>query len=63
MSKLSRYCILILAILCLVIILQNMATVSVVFLFWQFSMPRAVLIALMLVIGLLIGLLLKNHRK
>ena len=63
MSKLSRYCILILAILCLVIILQNMATVSVAFLFWQFSMPRAVLIALMLVIGLLIGLLLKNHRK
>ena len=63
MSKLSKYFILILAVLSLVVILQNMAIVSVAFLFWQFSMPRAVLICLMLVIGLLIGLLLKNHRK
>ena len=63
MSKLYRYFILILSILCLVIVLQNMATVSISFLFWDFAMPRAILIALMLVIGLLIGLILKSNRE
>ncbi|ASP47827.1 LapA family protein [Cognaticolwellia beringensis] len=63
MSKLNRYLILILSILCLVIVLQNIATVSISFLFWEFSMPRAILIGLMLVIGLLIGLILKSNRK
>ncbi|AWB59255.1 MULTISPECIES: LapA family protein [unclassified Colwellia] len=63
MSKLHRYFILILSILCLVIVLQNMATVSISFLFWDFAMPRAILIALMLVIGLLIGLILKSNRE
>jgi len=63
MSKLNRYLILILSILCLVIVLQNMATVSISFLFWEFAMPRAILIGLMLMIGLLIGLILKSNRK
>lgn len=63
MSKLHRYFILILSILCLVIVLQNMATVGISFLFWDFAMPRAILIALMLVIGLLIGLILKSNRE
>jgi len=63
MSKLNRYLILVLSILCLVIVLQNMATVSISFLFWEFSMPRAILIGMMLVIGLLIGLILKSNRK
>lgn len=63
MSKLHRYFILILSILCLIIVLQNMATVSISFLFWDFAMPRAILIALMLVIGLLIGLILKSNRE
>lgn len=63
MSKLHRYFILILSILCLVIVLQNMETVSISFLFWDFAMPRAILIGLMLVIGLLIGLILKSKRE
>ncbi|ARD44214.1 hypothetical protein A3Q33_07745 [Colwellia sp. PAMC 21821] len=63
MSKLNRYLILVLSILCLVIVLQNMETVSISFLFWEFSMPRAILIGMMLVIGLLIGLILKSNRK
>ncbi|MBA6390019.1 LapA family protein [Colwellia sp. BRX10-3] len=63
MSKLNRYLILVLSILCLVIVLQNMATVSISFLFWEFSMPRAILIGLMLVVGLLIGLILKSNHK
>ncbi|WP_353615524.1 LapA family protein [Colwellia sp. PAMC 21821] len=40
-----------------------METVSISFLFWEFSMPRAILIGMMLVIGLLIGLILKSNRK
>jgi uncharacterized integral membrane protein len=40
-----------------------MATVSISFLFWDFAMPRAILIGLMLVIGLLIGLILKSKRE
>jgi uncharacterized integral membrane protein len=63
MSKIHRYFILILTILCLIIVLQNMATVSISFLFWDFAMPRAILIGLMLVIGLLIGLILKSKRE
>lgn len=63
MSKINRYLILVLSILCLVIVLQNMATVSISFLFWEFSMPRAILIGLMLVVGLLIGLILKSNHK
>ena len=63
MSKLNRYLILILSILCLIIVLQNMATVSISFLFWEFSMPRAILIGMMLLLGLLIGLILKSNRK
>ena len=63
MSKINRYFILILSILCLVIVLQNMATVSISFLFWEFSMPRAILIGIMLVIGLLIGFILKSNRN
>ena len=63
MSKIHRYFILILTILCLIIVLQNMATVSISFLFWDFAMPRAILIGLILVIGLLIGLILKSKRE
>ncbi|MEH6594622.1 MAG: lipopolysaccharide assembly protein LapA domain-containing protein [Colwellia polaris] len=63
MSKLHRYFILILSILCLIIVLQNMATVSISFLFWEFAIPRAILIGLMLIIGLIIGLIIKSKRK
>ena len=63
MSKLHRYFILILSILCLIIVLQNMATVSISFLFWEFAIPRAILIGLMLIIGLLIGLIIKSNRN
>jgi putative membrane protein len=63
MSKLHRYFILILSILCLIIVFQNMATVSISFLFWEFAIPRAILIGLMLIIGLIIGLIIKSKRK
>ncbi|WP_233131318.1 lipopolysaccharide assembly protein LapA domain-containing protein [Colwellia polaris] len=40
-----------------------MATVSISFLFWEFAIPRAILIGLMLIIGLIIGLIIKSKRK
>lgn len=39
----------------LLFIVQNMAMVEIQFLFWSFSLPRAIFLALLLLIGMLIG--------
>ena len=63
MHKLHQYVVIALSILVAIFILQNMQTVAVDILFWQINMPRALLIAFVLVIGLLIGLLLRFGRN
>ena len=62
MHKLHQYLVIALSLLVAIFILQNMETVAVNILFWQINMPRAVLIALLLSIGILIGLLLRFGR-
>lgn len=63
MHKLHQYTVIGLAILAAIFILQNMQTVVVNILFWQINMPRALLIAFLLIIGILIGLLLRFGRN
>jgi uncharacterized integral membrane protein len=63
MHKLHQYLVITLSLLVAVFILQNMQTVAVNILFWQINMPRALLIALLLSIGILIGLLLRFGRN
>ncbi|MEP7703772.1 LapA family protein [Paraglaciecola sp. 25GB23A] len=63
MHKLHQYLVIALSILAAIFILQNMQTVAVDILFWQINMPRALLIAFVLVIGILIGLLVRFGRN
>ena len=63
MHKLHQYTVIGLTILAAIFILQNMQTVTVNILFWQINMPRALLIGFLLVIGILIGLLLRLGRN
>ena len=62
MQKLHQYSVIALSVLVVIFILQNMQTVSVNVFFWQLNMPRALFIALVLIIGILIGVLLRNNR-
>ncbi|WP_339720058.1 LapA family protein [uncultured Paraglaciecola sp.] len=51
-------------ILVLVIVLQNMEIVTVDLLFWEISLPRAVLLSLTLLIGIVLGFIIhKGHRS
>lgn len=50
-----------LAVLALIFLLQNIAAVSVSFLFWDISMSRAVLIFFSLLIGFVIGWFLNSY--
>lgn len=65
MNKLNikRIVLIILVTLFLVFILQNLEQVSVPFLIWEVGMPRSLLIAVILLIGVVIGLLLKNKPR
>lgn len=63
MQKLHQYLVIALSILAAIFILQNMQTVAVDILFWQINMPRALLISFVLIIGILIGLLIRFGRK
>ncbi len=56
--KVKTIIILILAILALVIIVQNTEVVPIQILFWQLLMSRIILILLLLVIGFAIGFIL-----
>lgn len=43
-------------------ILQNVVTVELTFLFWTISLPRAILLAIVFGIGVLVGWILKSLR-
>ena len=53
------------AILALVLLftLQNMEFVTITFLFWQFSLPRAMLFFLLLIAGIISGWVLRGIAK
>jgi uncharacterized integral membrane protein len=58
--------ILILAVLALLFVFQNVAIVEIQFLFWSTSMPRSLLVVLLLATGVTIGWFLHEflrHRK
>ena len=46
------------AVLALIFIIQNTATVTVAFLFFEIAMPRAILLSFTILIGIIIGILL-----
>jgi lipopolysaccharide assembly protein A len=57
---------LLLIIAALVFAIQNFATVEIQFLLWSFSLPRALMILILLGIGFIIGLLFYSlvlHRR
>lgn len=59
---------LLLIIVVLIFALQNVAAVEIQFLFWSFSIPRALMIVALLGIGFIIGLLVfsllfRRHRR
>jgi uncharacterized integral membrane protein len=44
-----------------VFVLQNAETVSIQLLFWSFSLPRALMIIVVLLVGIVIGWLWSEH--
>ena len=54
---------LVLAALTILFILQNIAVININFLFWTFFMSRSVLILVVLLIGIVIGWLLRSNPK
>ena len=44
-----------------VFIIQNISVVEIQFLFWSFSLPRAIFLVLLLAIGVLIGWLWHSY--
>jgi uncharacterized integral membrane protein len=54
---------LVLAALTILFILQNIAVINISFLFWTFFISRSVLIFLVLLIGIVIGWLLRSSPK
>lgn len=63
MHKFHRYLVIALSVLTTIFILQNMQTVTVEVFFWQLSMPRALLMGLILIVGVIIGLLRRNSSR
>ncbi len=53
----------ILGILILIFLVQNTQIVSVQFLFWNFQMSRIILIALILLVGLILGFIIAEVRR
>jgi uncharacterized integral membrane protein len=47
--------------LIVVFVVQNTASVEVRFLFWRGELPRSILIFLVLVIGIVVGWLIRGH--
>jgi putative membrane protein len=56
--NLKRIVLIAIVVVALIFIIQNTETVSVVFLFFEVSMPRAILITACILIGIIIGVLL-----
>ena len=66
MHSLKSITSLILIIAVLIFAIQNVAAVEIQFLLWSFSIPRALLIVILLGIGFIIGLLFYSlvlHRR
>jgi putative membrane protein len=57
MQRFRKIAIVALIVLAAIVVLQNTAAVSTRFLLWEISAPRAVLLAVTLLIGFVIGLL------
>ncbi|MCP5349173.1 MAG: lipopolysaccharide assembly protein LapA domain-containing protein [Gammaproteobacteria bacterium] len=55
--------ILLLSAVVLLFIFQNVATVEIQFLFWSMSMPRSLMILLILLVGILIGWFLRSYLR
>lgn len=53
----------ILAIVFLIVLLQNTQIVDVQFLFWKFTMSRIILIALIMLVGLILGFIIAEVRR
>ena len=53
----------VLAALTILFILQNIAVINISFLFWTFFISRSVLVFLVLLIGIVIGWLLRSSPK
>ena len=62
MQRIHHYLVITLTVLTTIFILQNMQTVTVEVFFWQLSMPRALLMGLILIIGIVIGLLRQSAK-
>ncbi len=58
-AAVKRALIVILAVLVLILLIQNIHVVTVKFLFWRISMSLALLFPLMLLIGLIMGMLIQ----
>ena len=57
MQRFRKIAIVILVVLAAVVVLQNTSPVVTRFLFWEISAPRALLLAVTLLVGFVIGLL------
>jgi len=63
MNRIKHVAVIAAIVLGLVVILQNMQSVETRFLFFEFTMPNAVLLALTLLVGFVIGYLLALIRS
>jgi uncharacterized integral membrane protein len=64
LSKTALYSGIFILLVVLIFVFQNMEVVTVDFLFWEISLPRAMLLSLTLGIGILLGLLIRSgHRS
>ncbi len=53
----------ILAVVFLIVLLQNTQIVDVQFLFWKLTMSRIILIALIMLVGLILGFIISEVRR
>lgn len=63
MKSIKKYIMLLLIILVVIFIIQNTESVSVSFLLYEISMPRAFLLSLVLLVGIIIGVFLPFEFK
>lgn len=61
--KIKNYIIAAIVLLFLIFIIQNVSSVTVTFLFFQVTMPRALLLFITLITGLVIGIFLPFNVK
>ena len=63
MKNLKTFITIVLISLVVLFAVQNAAVVEIQFLLWSFSMPRALLVTLLLAIGIIIGMLVSSHMR